>query len=56
MHDMVIRSGKVVDGTGVEGRTADIAIDNGRISVIGGEVGPGRHEIDAAGHLSLIHI
>ena len=51
MHDMVIRSGEVVDGTGVEGRTADIAIDNGRISVIGGEVGPGRHEIDAAGHL-----
>ena len=51
MHDMVIRSGKVVDGTGVEGRTADIAIDNGQISVIGGEVGPGRHEIDAAGHL-----
>ena len=51
MHDMVIRSGSVVDGTGSQGRTADVAIDDGCISAIGGEIGPGRREIDATGHL-----
>ncbi|CAO5183923.1 hypothetical protein FAIPA1_540014 [Frankia sp. AiPs1] len=30
MRDLVIRGGKVVDGTGADPRSADIAIDNGR--------------------------
>ena len=35
MHDMVIRGGTVVDGTGRAPFAADVAIDGGRISVVG---------------------
>ena len=48
-HDLVIRGGSVVDGTGAPARTADIAIDGGLISAIGKVEGAGRREIDAAG-------
>jgi N-acyl-D-aspartate/D-glutamate deacylase len=51
MHDIVIRSGNVVDGTGAEARKADIAIDDGCISEVGANIGPGRREIDATGCL-----
>ena len=51
MHDIVIRSGNVVDGTGAEARKADIAIDDGCISEVGANIGPGRREIDATGYL-----
>lgn len=50
-HDLVIRNGFVVDGTGAPGRDADIAIDDGRITAIGAIPGKGREEIDAAGEL-----
>ncbi len=53
-HDLVIRSGRVVDGTGAPARTADVAIDDGVITAVGstsGEVGPGRREIEADGAL-----
>ena len=51
MHDLVIRGGTVVDGTGAPGRRADVAIDGDRIAAIGSDVGPGRREIDATGLL-----
>ena len=51
MHDLVIRGGTVVDGTGAPARRADLAIDGSRIAAVGDEVGPGRREIDASGHL-----
>ena len=51
MHDLVIRNGNVVDGTGVPGRVADIAVDGDRITLVGGVVGEGREEIDATGLL-----
>lgn len=51
MHDIVIRSGKVIDGTGNEAQEVDIAIDNGLISAIGTGVGQGQTEIDASDHL-----
>src|SRR5687767_6505931 len=35
MHDLVIRGGRVVDGTGAPARTADVAIDDGRVSEVG---------------------
>ncbi len=51
MHDLVIRGGTVVDGTGAERRVADVAIDDGVITAVGGDIGPGRREIDATGLL-----
>lgn len=48
-HDFVIRGGRVVDGTRMPAFTADIAIDDGRISEIGTVRGRGREEIDAKG-------
>ena len=47
MHDLVIRGGTVVDGTGAPARQADVAIDAGLIVAVGSEVGAGKHEIDA---------
>lgn len=49
MHDVVIRGGSVIDGTGAARRTADVAVDDGRVTAIGGDVGPGRRTIDADG-------
>ncbi|MBK6511528.1 MAG: amidohydrolase family protein [Haliea sp.] len=51
MHDMVIRGGKVYDGTGTEPVMADIAIDGDRITVVGAVTAPGREEIDASGKI-----
>ncbi len=51
MHDLVIRNGTVVDGTGAPARAADVAIDDGRITVVGQVAEQGREEIDAAGLL-----
>jgi N-acyl-D-aspartate/D-glutamate deacylase len=34
-YDRIIRNGTVVDGTGVERRTADVAIKDGRVAAIG---------------------
>lgn len=50
-HDLVIRNGRVVDGTGAPERTADIAIDGDRITIVGEVTGSGATEIDAAGKL-----
>jgi N-acyl-D-aspartate/D-glutamate deacylase len=51
MHDLVIRGGTVVDGTGTPGREADVAIDGDRIAAIGTVHGPAREVIEAKGHL-----
>ncbi len=51
MHDLVIRSGKVIDGTGGPSRTADIAIDEGLITAVGAVDDAGSQEIDADGAL-----
>ena len=47
MHDIVIRGGTIVDGTGKAAFTGDVAIDGGRIAAVGGKLGPGRRNIDA---------
>jgi N-acyl-D-amino-acid deacylase len=49
MHDLVIRGGKLIDGTGARARQSDVAIDGGRIVAVGKNLGPGREEIDATG-------
>lgn len=51
MHDLVIRGGTVVDGTGAAARECDVAIDADRIAAVGTDIGPGRLEIDATGLL-----
>ena len=51
MHDMVIRGGTIVDGTGRPPFIGDVAVDGGRISAVGTVARPGRAEIDATGHL-----
>ena len=54
MHDLVIRNGSVVDGTGGPARapgTADIAVDGERITEVGQVDGKGRREIDAHGRV-----
>jgi N-acyl-D-aspartate/D-glutamate deacylase len=51
MHDIVIRGGTIVDGTGKAAHTGDVAIAGGRIAAVGGKLGPGRREIDADGRL-----
>jgi N-acyl-D-amino-acid deacylase len=51
MHDLVIRNGKIVDGTGAPARSGDVAIDGGVIISAGGKAGAGRREINAGGLL-----
>ena len=51
MHDLVIRGGTIVDGTGAAAATGDVAIDGGTITAAGGKAGPGKREIEADGLL-----
>jgi N-acyl-D-aspartate/D-glutamate deacylase len=50
-HDVVIRAGTVIDGTGAPARTADVAITAGRITEVGAVEGRGRREVAADGLL-----
>lgn len=47
--DLIVRNGRIVDGTGTEPFDADIAISGGRIVEVGKFTGHGREEIDAQG-------
>ena len=49
MHDLVLRGGIIVDGTGAAPRTGDVAIDGDRIASAGDIAGKGRREVDARG-------
>jgi N-acyl-D-aspartate/D-glutamate deacylase len=49
--DLVIRNGMVVDGTGSAGFQSDIAVEGEKIAAIGKNLGAGKKEIDAKGHV-----
>ena len=49
MHDLVIRNGQIVDGSGTPAYSADIALTGNRITKIGRVTEEGRREIDAGG-------
>ncbi len=51
MHDLVIRGGTVVDGTGNPRFVDDVAIDGGLITAVGQISTQGREEIDATGKI-----
>src|SRR5689334_14738361 len=51
MHDLVIRNGTIIDGSGQPGFAGDLTIDGGKIVAVGGRAGPGRRELDAHGLL-----
>tara|TARA_R110000824_G_scaffold390760_5_gene587633 strand:- start:5990 stop:7717 length:1728 start_codon:yes stop_codon:yes gene_type:complete len=50
-HDLVIRGGTIVDGTGAPAFVGDVAIDGGKIAKVGKVEGQGRDEYDATGLL-----
>ncbi len=50
-HDLVIRNGTVLDGTGAPGIRADVAIDGDRVASVGRVTARGALEIDATGRL-----
>jgi N-acyl-D-aspartate/D-glutamate deacylase len=49
MHDLVVRGGLLVDGTGSAPREGDLAIDGDRVTAVGGKASRGRRELDARG-------
>jgi N-acyl-D-amino-acid deacylase len=48
-HDLVIRGGLVLDGTGGEPSRADVAVDGDVVTQVGEVIGWGRKELDADG-------
>ena len=48
-HDLVIRGASIIDGTGADAFTGDIAVDDGVIVEIGAVDGGGRRTLDADG-------
>ena len=51
MHELVIRGGTVVDGTGGPSQRADVAVDGGRVTAVGRVDDRGAEELDAEGHV-----
>jgi N-acyl-D-aspartate/D-glutamate deacylase len=49
-HDLIVRNGNLIDGTGALSRRGDIAIEDGRIVAVGEVEGSAKREIDAEGH------
>ena len=49
MHDLVIDNALLIDGTGAPARHGSLAVADGRIAAIGGDVGRGHARVDAQG-------
>jgi len=50
-HDLIIRGGTIIDGSGLPRYQADVGIKGGRITAIGKVSGPADEVIDAEGHV-----
>ena len=50
-YDLVIRNGRVVDGTGAPAFYADIGVNRGKIAEIRRGLASGKNEVDAAGQI-----
>ena len=53
-HDIVIRDGLIVDGTGSEPYVGDVAIDGDSLAAIGKVEGTGHKEIKAEGNAVIL--
>jgi N-acyl-D-amino-acid deacylase len=51
VHDLIVKGGTLVDGTGVAARSADVAVDAGRITEVGAVQGGATRIIEADGLL-----
>ena len=51
MHDIAIRNGRIIDGSGSPEFAGDIGVDGDTITALGADVGVARRDIDAAGKL-----
>ncbi len=49
--DLVVRNGRIVDGSGAPAFVGDVAVQSGKIAALGKVEGRGRREIDATGKL-----
>ena len=53
MHDLVIRNGTILDGTGAPRFIGDVAVDEAVITAVGKVTGKGREELDARDKLVM---
>ena len=51
MYDLIIRNGTIIDGTGGDRFTGDIAVNDGKIAKIGQITDNATQEVDAHGKL-----
>jgi N-acyl-D-amino-acid deacylase len=49
MYDILIRNGRIIDGTGAPAFEGDVAVNDGRIAAVGSVEGSASKEIDATG-------
>src|SRR5258706_54996 len=49
VHDLVIDNARVIDGLGGPARSGGVAVTDGRIAAVGGDLGPARERLHAAG-------
>ena len=50
-HDLLIKNGRVVDGSGMPAFQGDVAVKNGKIAELGKLSGPARRTLDAEGQV-----
>src|SRR5262249_49272970 len=51
VHDVVVKGGRIVDGTGAPARAGDVAIAGGHLVEVGAVSGRAARTIDAEGHV-----